>query len=95
MREGERHFSPWMEGAHFKETLLNKIIIPRSTLNYQFELVTLGSETPTGRNLNLVAVGDIPGQLRLKCIGHAMREKKSSAQLQCAKEYFENQDQKC
>ena len=63
-----------MEGARFKETLLNKIIIPRSTLNYQFELVTLGSETPTGRNLNLVAVGDIPGQLRLKCIGHAMRE---------------------
>ena len=83
-----------MEGAHFEETLLNKIIIPRSTLNYQFEPVTLGSETPTGRK-NLVAVGDIPGQLRLKCIGHAMREKKSSTQLQCAKEYFENQNQKC
>ena len=84
-----------MEGARFKETLLNKIIIPRSTFNDQFELVTLGSETPTGRNLNLVAVGDIPGQLRLKYIGHAMREKKSSTQLQCAKEYFENQNQKC
>ena len=95
MREGERHFSPWMEGAHFKETLLNTITIPRSTLNYQIELVTLGSETPTGRNLNLVAVGDIPGQSRLKYIGHAMREKKSSTQLQCAKEYFENQNQKC
>ena len=33
----------------------------RYALNYQFELVTLGSETPTGRKLNLVAVGDIPG----------------------------------
>ena len=66
--EGERHFSPWMEGARFKETLLNKIIIPRSTLNYQFELVTLGSETPTGRTLNLVAVCDIPGQIRLNAL---------------------------
>ena len=83
-----------MEGARFKVTLLNKIIIPRLTLNYQFELVTLGSETPTGRK-NLVAVGDIPGQLRLKCIGHAMHEKKSSAQIQCVKKYFENQNQKC
>ena len=42
-------------------------------------------ETPTGRNLNLVAVGDIPEQLRLKYIGHAMRERKGSTQLQCAK----------
>ena len=84
-----------MEGARFKETLLNKIIIPTSTLNYQYELVTLGSETPTGRNLNLIAVSDIPGQLRLKYIVQAMREKKSSTQLQYSKEYFENQNQKC
>ena len=76
-----------MEGAHFKETLLNKIIIPESTLNYQFKLVTLGSETPMGRTLNLVAVGDIPRQLRLKYIGHALLEKKSSTQLQCTKEF--------
>ena len=74
-----------MKEACFKETLLNKIKIQRWTLNYQFELVTLGSETPTGRNLNLVAVGDIPEQLGLKYIGHAMREKKGSTQLQCAK----------
>ena len=47
--------------------------------------VTLDSETPTVRNLNLVAVGDIPEQLGLKYIGHAMREKKGSTQLQCAK----------
>ena len=71
LREGERHISPWMEGARFKETMLKTIIllIPRPTLNYRFELVTLGSETPTGRYL--VAVGDIPGQLGLKYIGHA------------------------
>ena len=81
-----------MEGARFKETMLNKIIIPRLTLNSRFELVTLGSETPTGRYL--VAVGDISGQLRLKYIGHAMREKKSSTQLQCAKQCFQNQNQK-
>ena len=55
----------------FKKTMLNTIIliIPRPTLNYRFELVALGSETPTGRYL--VAVGDIPGQLGHKYIGHA------------------------
>ena len=73
-----------MKEARFKETLLNKIIIPRWTLNYQFELATLGSETPTGQHLNLVAVGDIPEQLRLKYIGHALCTK-GSTQLQCAK----------
>ena len=74
----------WKE-LRFKETLLNKIIIPRWTLNYQFELATLGSETLMGQNFNLVAVDDIPEQLRLKYIGHAVREEKVPTQLQCGK----------